>query len=247
VEPRYRQGMRVRTIWRHPVKSMQGERLTEASIDDEGIAGDRRYALFDTATGLGLTARRVPELLFARARWQPADGSVQITLPDGSRADDDRALSAWLGRAVELRASRAASARRYENPDDFEDEAAAPWSAFDGAPGAFHDSARARITLVSTTTLGGWDERRFRANVVLDGGGEDDLVGTTIGLGSARLDVRKSVSRCVMVTRAQPDVVRDLDVLRTVNARHRGTISVGAIVVAPGRVAVGDRVTTLGA
>jgi uncharacterized protein YcbX len=239
--------MRVRTIWRHPVKSMQGERLDEASIDDEGVDGDRRYALFDSATGLGLTARRVPELLFARAQWRSDDGTVQITLPDGTRADDDRALSAWLGRRVELRASRSASARRYENPDDFEDEAAVSWSAFDGAPGAFHDSARARVTLVSGATLGDWDERRFRANVVVDGGGEDGLVGSTISIGSATLEVRKQVSRCVMVTRAQPDgIARDLDVLRTVNARHGGTVAVGAVVVGAGRIAAGDVVTIAG-
>jgi uncharacterized protein YcbX len=239
--------MRVRAIWRHPVKSMQGERLDEATIDGDGIDGDRRFALFDATTGVGLTARRFPELLFARARWRPDAGNVEITLPDGSRGVDDDALSAWLGRRVELRAARSASPRRYENPDDFEDEARAPWHAFDGAPGAFHDSARARVTLVSTETLGGWDERRFRANVVLDGSGEDDLVGRTIGIGSARLDVQKQVRRCVMVTRAQPgDIGHDLDVLRAVNARYGGTIAVGAVVVGAGRIATGDRVTTTG-
>ena len=48
-------------------------------------------------TGFGLTARRVPELLFASARWSE-DGGVRIQLPDGSLAADDDSLSAWLGR-----------------------------------------------------------------------------------------------------------------------------------------------------
>jgi hypothetical protein len=59
-------------------------------------------------TGFGLTGRRVPELLFAAARLRD-DGGVDITLPDGSLARNDEALSKWLGRRVTLR-SRAADA-----------------------------------------------------------------------------------------------------------------------------------------
>ncbi len=60
--------------------------------------GDRRYAIFDVATGFGLTARRAPEMLFASARTT-GDG-VEITLPDGTVAPDDAALSSWSGRPV---------------------------------------------------------------------------------------------------------------------------------------------------
>ena len=56
--------MRVLELWRYPVKSLQGQRLAEAEIGALGIAGDRGWALFDRDSGLGLTARRVPELLF---------------------------------------------------------------------------------------------------------------------------------------------------------------------------------------
>ena len=57
------------------------------------------------------------------------------------------------------------------------------------APGPFHDSPRIRLSLVSTGTLGTWDRRRFRANVVLDGAGEDALEGARCELGEARLAV----------------------------------------------------------
>ena len=60
--------MRVLELWRYPVKSLQGERLEVATVTTAGIEGDRRFALFDIDTGFGLTARRVPELLFAAAR-----------------------------------------------------------------------------------------------------------------------------------------------------------------------------------
>ena len=96
--------MRVLELWRYPVKSLQGERLAEAEIGPLGIPGDRGWALFDRDTGLGLTARRVPELLFGAARVRP-DGGVEVVLPDGTVTADEAVLSDWLGRRVELRAA----------------------------------------------------------------------------------------------------------------------------------------------
>src|SRR5437763_1264535 len=98
--------MRVLELWRYPVKSLQGERLEEAAVDDLGIAGDRRWALFDRDSGLGLTARRVPELLFGAARVRD-DGGVEVVLPDGTVTTDEAVVSDWLGRRVELRAATA--------------------------------------------------------------------------------------------------------------------------------------------
>src|SRR3954471_19182513 len=91
--------MRVLELWRYPVKSLQGEQLDSVAVTADGLEGDRRFAIYDVETGFGLTARRVPELLFASARWRD-DGMVEITLPDGSSASDDAALSAWIGRRV---------------------------------------------------------------------------------------------------------------------------------------------------
>jgi len=231
--------MQVAELWRYPVKSLQGERLESVEVTSDGLEGDRRFAIYDVATGLGLTARRKPELLFASARLGE-DGQVEITLPDGSTARDDAALSAWLGRPVTLQSTDTDAARRFEDPIDFEHEATGAWAAFEGAPGAFHDSARARVSLVSTATIGAWDRRRFRSNVLLDGEGEDDLVGTRVTLGDAVLDVGMRIQRCVMTTRPQPGgVERDLDVLRTIARERDACLAVGALVVAPGAVAVG--------
>ncbi|MGY1735962.1 MOSC domain-containing protein [Geodermatophilus sp. SYSU D00684] len=226
-------------LWRYPVKSLQGERLDAVDVGPEGLAGDRRWALFDRSTGFGLTARRVPDLLFASGRLR-ADGGVEVVLPDGTVTADDAVLSDWLGKPVALRTAEAVRGpRQYEDPVD--DEDGGPWDAWEGASGAFHDSSRIRVSLVSTGTLGTWDRRRFRANVLLDGAGEDDLVGSTVRLGTAVLDVLKPVSRCVMVTRPQPGGIgRDTGVLKTVHREHGGTLAVGALVPVPGRVAVGD-------
>ena len=230
--------MNVAEIWRYPVKSLQGERLESAEITTEGIEGDRGYAIFDLETGFGLTGRREAQLLFGSARL--TDGCVEITLPDGTIAADDAALSEWLGRPVALRNNTEVAERRYQSPEDFEHEDNSQWEAFDGARGSFRDSQAAVVSLVSTGTLGDWDRRRFRANILLDGSGEDDLIGSTVALGDAELGILKGLGRCVMVTRAQPGIERDLDVLRTVHRERDHTLAVGAAVLRTGRIRVGD-------
>ena len=235
--------MKVVGLWRYPVKSLQGERLEAVEVTADGLAGDRRYAIFDATTGLGLTGRRMPELLFAAARLRP-NGSAEITLPDGSVAEDDAALSQWLGRPVHLRSVDEVGARQYENPEDTEHET--QWHAFTGAQGSFHDSSSTRVSLVSMTTLGPWDPRRFRSNVLLDGEGEDDLVGETVRLGEVVLDVRKRVGRCVMITRPQPGgIAADPDVLRTIARERDACLAIGALVASPGIVRVDDRLRRL--
>lgn len=230
--------MRVLEVWRYPVKSMQGERVESVDVESQGVSGDRGYALFDLETGYGLTARRRPELLCAFAAAQP-DGTVVITLPDGSVAADDNALSEWLGHPVTLRAAAEPGRRVYESPADFEHDA--DWEPFRGATGAFHDSGRANLSVVSTTTMRDWSWRRFRPNVVVDGAEEDSLVGSRVNLGGATLDVAAQIKRCVMVTRPQPDGIdKDLDVLRTIHRERDGYLAVGCTVVVPGTMGVGD-------
>ena len=237
-------GVQIAELWRYPVKSLQGERLDAVAVTADGLEGDRQFAIYDVESGLGLTGRRVPELLFASARMR-ADGTAEITLPDGSLAGDDNTLSDWLGRSVALRSAATEAARRYENVVDFEHESTSDWEPFDGAARAFHDNPGARVSLVSTATMGSWDPRRFRANVLLDGEGEDSLVGSRVTLGEATLNVDMRIKRCVMTTRAQAGgIERDLDVLRTIARERDACLAVGALVIDEGTIRVGD---TLGA
>jgi uncharacterized protein YcbX len=196
--------------------------------------------LFDLDTGLGLTARRAPDLLFATGRLRP-DGAAEVVLPDGTATTDDAVLSDWLGRPVALRQAGSVQAPRYESPDDDELAGATSWHEWQGGAGPFHDLAIARVSLVATGTLGTWDRRRFRSNVVLQGPGEDGLIGTRVRLGSAVLDVNDPISRCVMVTRPQPGGIgRDTSVLKTIHRQHGGDLAVGAQVHTPGTVRTGD-------
>jgi len=235
--------MRVLELWRYPVKSLGGERVERAQIGDAGIVGDRAWGIQHVESGNVLTARRAPELLFASAR---VDGEeVVITLPDGTevRSDDasvDATLSAWLEREVHL-VRPGDEGATYENPMDIENEG--DWISWQGPAWSFHDSTKSMISIVGADTLGDRDVRRFRTNVVVSGGEEDALVGSVVTLGSATLDVKKQIDRCIMVTRPQPGLDRDLGVLKAVIKERGNMMSVGALVTAAGAVSVGDELS----
>ena len=111
-------------LWRFPVKSMRGERLDEVHVTEQGLVGDRAYALIDNDTGKVVSAKsvkRFPDLLACRAAFVQPPGAdedlppVEITLPDGSTVRSDASdvsdvLSTFFQRDVTL--ARAA-------PNDF--------------------------------------------------------------------------------------------------------------------------------
>ena len=223
----------VQEIWRYPVKSLGGEQLTTARVDELGIEGDRAWGIYDPETEMVLTGRREPALLFLSARIE--DGRPLITCDDGSALVSDDDLSNWMGRPVQLR-SATNGPGTFENPMDIDNES--DWVKWQSSGNTFHDGG-SKISFVSRDSLGEWDARRFRINLILDGSGEDDLSGE-VGVGSATLTVRKPIDRCVMVTRAQPGMARDLTVIKRVIKERDNKLGVGAVIAAAGRITVGD-------
>ncbi len=112
----------VSALWRFPVKSMGGESLAVADVDERGLRGDRLWAVRDEERAVITGAKKLPVLLMCSARYaaEPAAGAgadavppVIITLPDGATVtSDDPAihdrLSALVGRKVTLCALRPA-------------------------------------------------------------------------------------------------------------------------------------------
>lgn len=100
--------MRVDRIWRHPVKSFIGERVTAVEVGPLGIAGDRHWAVRDHERGGIRGAKKIGGLMrFAASYLDDASRHVLVTLPDGSTAstrddDIDERISAALGRRVGL-------------------------------------------------------------------------------------------------------------------------------------------------
>jgi uncharacterized protein YcbX len=77
--------------------------------------------------------------------------------------------------------------------------------------------------------------------VLLAGDGEDALVGSSVALGDAVLDIGMRIERCVMTTRPQAGgIARDLDVLRTIARERDACLAVGALVTRPGTIRTGD-------
>lgn len=99
-------------IWRYPVKSMGGERLSTAEVGIKGIYGDRGWAVRDEKAGAIRSARYIPRLLLCSASYLPDTDAglvphVAITLPDGSTVNSDdsqvnKRLSDAMGRELTL-------------------------------------------------------------------------------------------------------------------------------------------------
>ncbi|HEX2038698.1 MAG TPA: MOSC N-terminal beta barrel domain-containing protein [Acidimicrobiales bacterium] len=241
--------MRVHALWRHPVKSMQGERVEELRITPRGVEHDRRYGVLDRATGTILSAKRDGELL--RARALQTGPELVVCLPNGETvlglgAGSDAALSSWLGRQVHLQEATEHSAGTYELHEDATDDDS-PVHQWTGPEGSFVDSSPVHVLTTASLRAAQADVRRFRPNVVVtsddDGFVEDDWVGALLHVGEAVLQAAKRCTRCAMVTRAQPGgLERDLDVFRSLARDHDASLGVLAWVVQPGVVRVGDAV-----
>ena len=246
---------------RHPVKSMRGESLDVVRADERGIVGDRAYGVFDRATGHLLSAKRLPQMLGATARFVDGavtDDALAITLPDGVvlrglDAGVHERLSAWLGRAVELRRAEAGGGPSsveveidLDDPSQVVEFETRPGLLFDGAP----------LHLLTTQSLaaahalhpqGVWSVDRFRPGIVLDAPTgatwpEDAWVGGDLTVGGVAIHVRRGCFRCVLTTRAVGEAPADKEILRTLAAHHGTDLGITADVLAAGTIAVGDAV-----
>ena len=249
--------MRVAELWRHPVKSMQGEQIDDAWVEADGLEGDRAWGVVDTSTGRMLTGRRQPELLLASARHRP-DGPPLVTLPDGSELDGagpatDAALSAWLDKDVSLVEARGTEPVQAEFFSDAtnDNSLVVRWTL---PPGRFVDVFP--LLFMTTATLragerlhaaGAWDVRRFRPNVVVEtdqeGWVEDAWVGKDVAVGGVTALGMDCCDRCTMITRPQPGLERDLDVFKVLKDHHDAKLGVWASIKAPGTIRVGDPLT----
>jgi uncharacterized protein YcbX len=249
--------MRLVEIARYPVKSLQGELVSSAEIELDGMRGDRCWGIRDEATGKILTGRRAPQLLFASAALAP-DGAPVITLPTGAAchgpgAETDAALSAWLGKPVRLVSSAGAPGASAEYFADAIDDTsqAIEWTM---PAGRFVDALPLLVlTAASLRTAsalypdGDWQVRRFRPNLLVDlpgdGWAEDTWCGqATVRIGTVELRPQEPCMRCTMVGRPQPNLDEDRDIFHTLARHHRGLFGAWTAVATGGIVRVGDEV-----
>ncbi|MFV2022629.1 MOSC domain-containing protein [Micromonospora sp. LOL_023] len=185
----------MRQLSRYPVKSMLGEDLDQAYVDEAGIAGDRAFAVLDCVTGKVASAKNPRlwrDMLTVRSTLTSPDATgapaVRLTMADGTTetvtvtGHPDPALSTLLGREVRLldRATPGASVERMD-PDQVRTEddlsraqTGSSMLAAGSPPGTFFDFAP--LHLMTTATLAALaahsgrpvDDQRFRPNIVVE-------------------------------------------------------------------------------
>ena len=253
----------IQSLWRYPVKSMQGLAVDILHVGSACIEGDRHWAVVDVASGRVMSAKRTQELLLASANDEC------ILLPDGTEvrldANADEALSAWLGRSVVLRVAEGSQDLSYQMtfdpPNDDADFYDIPIPS-----GTFVDLAP--VHLVTTATLDGcarmrpdldWDVRRFRPNLVIAVDGdpflEDRWVGRRLRIGSVELQIAQPTVRCAMPLRRQPEVGPTrpaierqpelFQAISTLNQAAPNHLGVYADVLTTGVMQIGDEVIVL--
>jgi uncharacterized protein YcbX len=229
---------RVASLWRYPVKSMQGQSLDAVEVSWHGLAGDRRWAFVRPGVVRSgfpwLTIRESARLSRYRPRFadpERADASATTVLtPAGASFDvADPALAAELGPGVQvIKQDR---------------------GVFDSLP----------LSLITTGSIAALearsgvelDARRFRPNLVVDATGsepfaEDAWVGAVLRIGGLRMRVDRRDPRCVVVN-VDPDTgKRSAEVLRTIARERDACAGVYGSTVQPGRVGVGDPVVLEG-
>jgi uncharacterized protein len=216
---------RVAALWRYPVKSMAGESLEEVDVSWHGLAGDRRWAFVREGVERSgfpwLTIRERGEMWHYVPSFadpsRPDASRTRVRTPSGESLDvTDPALAAELGHGA-----RVIKQNR----------------------GVFDTMPLSLLTTGSVDALrAGLDARRFRPNILVEGGGEDEWVGSVVRIGGMRMRVDQHDERCVVVN-VDPDTTeRDPSILRAIAQQRASCFGVYGSTVEPGRIAVGDAV-----
>jgi uncharacterized protein YcbX len=205
----------VAELWRYPVKSLAGERVSSTTLSPDGMAGDRIVRVRGPE-GVR-TSRRHYRLLGLRGTLDPHGRP----LVDGHPWESDEALA-----LVRNAAGADAWLEAFEGLDRF--DILPLLVATDGAVSAF-----------------GRDVRRLRPNIVIggvDGLGEREWVESELRIGDAIIRLDSLRSRCVMTT-IDPDTLRlDPEVLRDIVRRFENKLALNAEAVCGGTIRVGDSV-----
>jgi uncharacterized protein YcbX len=127
---------------------------------------------------------------------------------------------------------------------------------FESPPGTYFDAFPIMLmTQQSLDTLNqrapgsAFDQRRFRANLLLDVEGSNEpfpeqaWIGKELHIGDVVLKIIDTCPRCSMTTHATAELPRDTDVMRHLVTEAEGNLGVYAKVVRAGAVAVNQSIT----
>lgn len=246
----------IASLYRYPVKGLSPEPLERAALTaGRFFPGDRLFAIENGPSGFDAAApEHQPKIKYlmlmrnerlAALRTRYRDAARELVIDHDGREAARGDLSTPEGRlAIE------AFFRRFM-PDELRGPpkvltAPSTYRFTDSRTGFVSILNRASIAEVETAAGAPVDERRFRANIYLDGWPawrEFMLIGSEIAVGGARLRVTKRIVRCA-ATNVDPDTAaRDLNIPQTLmrNFSH-ADCGVYCEVIAGGGIKVGDKV-----
>jgi len=256
----------IESLWRFPVKSMAGERLTEAYMGFTGFYGDRRYAFKNSAARKGfpyLNAAGQPQMLRYRPKFRfptraakPPNLLEAMSIAPGANPTD--AEPGDMSLDVETPSGAIVAI----------DDPALTGMLREGLRGENHitlvHSDRALtdcrpVSLISLQTVRQIgdelgcpvDKRRFRANIYLDlasdhGFAEDELVGRKLRLGSrAEVAILERDPRCKVMSLDPDTGEHNPEVLRKVAQAHGACAGVYCAVLVEGVLFEGDTVKAI--
>ena len=209
--------MYVKELWRYPVKSMAGERITQIRVDKLGLADDRKV-LVRGANGGVITSRTHPQLLGLKGTLG-ADGQPHIS---GHIWNSPEAL-ALVRKAVGVDAELF----YYDGPERF-------------------DVLPLLVATDGAISYMGFDGRRLRPNIIVggvEGLQEREWPGHRLQIGEAVIHTARLRGRCVMTTYDPDTLQQDMGVLKSIVRKLGGVMALDSAVVSGGLVREGDLVT----
>lgn len=241
-------------LYRYPIKGLTPEPLRSAPLrTGQTLPADRRYAMENGPSGFDPQAPvwkpKTSYLMLMRNERLAAfkavfdDASNVLTI----RRDGEVVLQADL----ESAAGRELTERFFAA--HFADELRGPPKLLSGGGYSFTDLARKVISIINLESVAEIETMvgatvhplRFRANVYVTGWPawyEASLIGETLRIGSARLKVVKTTTRCAAINVDPETAARDLEIPPAI-VRHRGNNECGiyAEVIEDGDIAIGDQ------
>jgi uncharacterized protein YcbX len=213
--------MHVAELWRYPVKSLRGQLIPVADVQETGILGDRQIVVLSVARRRVITSRTHHQLLGLQGGISPETGEATVNdIPwnDPTAAD---IVAEAAGEPVQL-------------------VYVAGTERFDVLPLLIAtDGAIQAINL---------DRRRFRPNILIggvDGLAERQWPGKRLQIGETEIHVEKLRARCVMTTYDPDSLVQDRSVLFRIVSDFDGTMALDCFIIKPGLIRTGDPVTLL--
>ena len=250
----------ITALYRHPVKGLSPEAITEADLEAGGhFPCDRLFALENGPSGFNAAApEHMPKIKFlmlmrnerlARlaTQFDPATQVLAIRQGEAVAAAGD----------VRTTEGRQAIERFFESYMGA--ELRGPVRLLNAPAGfRFMDSRSGYISILNRQTIAAiatsigretLDARRFRGNVLIEGMeafAENDLVGRKLGLGTAELEVIKRIERCAATDVDPKAGIRDTSMVAALmRAFDHRDCGIYARITKAGTIRIGDRLQPL--